>query len=198
MSETKDKFIEYLIKELNHENKIRLNLGNKPVNVCFIVSIIDKEIENCNEFIKDITDNEYIIYVHLEPIYYTDGYCDIGINNMPYYYRINFLFREKFLGYCMCSPEDSLYNKAHKCIGINCDWSAPAFEIAKIEPLGSAEWNEYQKEYWKYEEEFKQKENNIIKEIEDYEKKQRVNNIKDKINKLQQELNMLHDVLLLE
>jgi len=193
MSEAKDKFIDSLISKLNYENSTRLMRNVELIDVCYIVSIIDQEIENYDVFIKDITEHKYDIYAHIEPSCYTNGDCSIDIENKSYYYKIEFLYEDKFLGYCQCSPENPLYNKMHKCTGINCDWDAPKFNITKIEFLGSAVWNKVQREYWQYEENFKQKESNIVKEIEDYEKQKKIDRLKRIIKNSQEELNELEN-----
>jgi hypothetical protein len=191
MSTTKDKFIQCLTRELNRVNKDRLNSKKQIIDVCFIISIIDKEIENCNEFIKDIEKHEYIIYININPSAYTDGDCEIYLDSVPYTYQIDFLYIEKYLGYCICSPEHLLYNKKYNCTGINCDWSVPKFTLRKIETLYCGIWKENQRDYWKYEEEFRQKESNLIKEIEDYNKHQEIERLEKLRDDLQKKINEL-------
>lgn len=77
----------------------------------------------------------------------------------------NFSFREQLLllGYCKCSEDDYEYNKEKECCGITCDWVRPIMKIVNLNQreLEFIYWNRTQREYWKFEEEFrKEKEKN--------------------------------------
>lgn len=58
MSIAKDNFIEKLIIELNSENKRRIIYDKEPINICFIVSALDQQLDNCKEFINILNNKE--------------------------------------------------------------------------------------------------------------------------------------------
>ena len=61
LSSTKEQFIKNIINELNNENKNRINNNKEIIDVCYIISVVDQQIEKCKEFIDDITTHTYLI-----------------------------------------------------------------------------------------------------------------------------------------
>jgi len=182
---TKDQFIQNLINTLNNENKNRIYHDKKPLNIPYIVSVIDQQIENCKEFLDDITKHTYDINSYDEDYSggYTNGKITILIEkpkdkeeeseyiNNAYYnhcYHIEFLHDERHWGYCECTPKDEGYNENYRCCGMGCDWNSPAFSIKKVISLGNYSWEGQEKDYWEYKEKFEANEKNINEEVEKY------------------------------
>jgi hypothetical protein len=201
----KDKFIRDLIDELNDVNERQLIYNNKtPIDVCYIVSVIDQQIENCEEFINDILKNKYYINGYDEDTSggYTNGRIRVLVEKpdeekeseymmdayYDYCYYIDFLLDERYWGYCECSPKDEDYNEQHKCCGNGCDWVAPAFSVTKSIGLVSGKWNGQERDYWEYEEKFKANEQNKNAEVEKYEKEENRKRIENQIKDLQEKL----------
>jgi hypothetical protein len=158
----KKEFMQNLIAELNRENEERIHVKKTPLNVCFMVSVVEQHIEDCTSFIDDIAKHEYDIWGYEEDFTncYTNGKIKVYIfqegeetvnqngfitypNYCNYHYEIKFLFDERTWGYCECEPDDEGYNEEHQCCGQGCDWFAPSFSIAKVENLGEYKWDGY-------------------------------------------------------
>ena len=73
----KDQFIKKLISTLNNENKDRIYHDKKTLDIPYIISVIDQQIENCKEFIDDITKYTYCINGYDED--YSEGYTNGNI-----------------------------------------------------------------------------------------------------------------------
>jgi hypothetical protein len=191
--EVKDYFIRELIDTLNRENEYRIDNNKRPLDICYMVSIIDQNINDSNVFINDITRNEYRISSYEEDNTggYTYGSISVYIiknDDENYYYRITFKSDERSWGYCQCSPEDKDYNSKHDCCGHGCDWFAPAFTIEKVESILNSSWNGDESDYWKFEEEFSKNELNKSEVVEKQKIEQRKQYIKDQIKSLKEEL----------
>jgi len=206
ITSVKDQFIQNLINTLNNENQSRINNNKNLIDVCYLVSVIDQQIENYKEFIDDITEHTYIITDYKKDWYdnYTSGEIQILIeksNNEEIYeyinrycnhkYYIKFLEDERPYGECQCSPGDEDYNDKYGCCGENCDFSAPAFRLIKEIDLGYSCWKYSEKEYWKYKEKFESNEQNKNTEVERFKLDQQKNELKDRIKELQEELDKL-------
>jgi len=203
----KDQFIKNLINELNNENENRINCDKKPLDIPYIVSVVDQQIENCKEFIDDITMHTYLIngYDEDNSMGYTNGKIRILIEKSDdekeseymidayydYCYYIEFLYDERHWGYCECTPEDEGYNEKHKCCGYGCDWSASAFRIEKVISLGGYSWKGQERDYWEYQEQFESNEQNKNKEVDKFKLEKEKQYLRDKIKELQDELNEL-------
>jgi len=203
----KDQFIQNLINTLNDENENRINNNKKLLDVCYIVSVIDQQIENCKEFIDDITKHTYHINGYDEDYSggYTNGKIKILIEKSDeekesehwadayynYCYYIEFLYDERHWGYCECTPEDEGYNEKHQCCGNGCDWNSPAFRIEKITDLNYCTWDGLERDYWEYQDKFNLNEQNKNKEVEKYKIEQEKQYLRDKIKELQNELDKL-------
>jgi len=201
----KDQFIKKLISTLNNENKDRIYHDKKTLDIPYIISVIDQQIENCKEFIDDITRHTYCINGYDEDYFggYTNGKIEISIEKLDeekeneyevyynYYYCIEFLYDERHWGYCECEPEDEGYNEKYKCCGNGCDFTAPAFSIKKVISLGNYSWEGQEKDYWEYKEKFEANEKNINEEVEKYKSKQKKQYLIDRIIELQEEFDKL-------
>jgi len=205
ITSTKEQFIQDLINTLNDENENRINNNKTSLDICFMVSVIDQQIENCKEFLDDITKNTYYINGYDEDYSggYTNGKITILIRKLDnnkeeyvdyynYYYCIEFNWDERHLGYCECTSKDKNYNDKHKCCGIECDFIAPSLNISKIINLGNYSWEGQEKDYWRYEDQFKINEQYKNKEIIKFRIKQKRKQLKDKIVKLKKELEKLN------
>lgn len=204
----KEKFIRDLINELNDINERELIYHDKnPLDICYIVSVIDQQIENCKDFMENISKNKYYIngYDEDHSQGYTQGRIRILIEKLDeekeseymfdayydYCYYIEFLYDERLWGYCQCTSDMPGYNKEHDCCGNGCDWTAPAFRIEKSISLGGGKWRGSESDYWKYEEQFNQNEENKNKEVKEYEKKKQKEYLEKQIEELQEKLNNL-------
>lgn len=205
----KEKFIRDLIDELNDINERELVYNHrKPINIPYVVSVIDQQIENCKEFIEDITEHSYCIngFDRNDEDWYTNGRIRILIEKpdsekkseymvdayYDYCYYIEFTEDERNWGYCQCTSEDYGYNKIHGCCGHGCDWTAPAFRIEKSINLGGCNWNGDASDYWEYENKFNQNEENKNNELERYKKEQERIYIESQIAELQKKLEELN------
>jgi len=204
---TKDQFIKNLINELNSENENRINHNKKPLDIPYIVSVVDQQIENCKEFIDDITMHTYCINGYDEDCSggYTNGKIRILIEKpnsekeseymvdayYDYCYYIEFTKDERHWGYCECTSEDKGYNEKYKCCGYGCDWNSPAFRIEKNINLGYCTWEGQERDYWEYKEQFESNEQNINEEVEKFKLEEKKQKIRDRIKELQEEYNKL-------
>lgn len=204
MSKVKDVFIENLVKELNSINEDRVYHDKYPLDVCYMVSAIDQHIEECKEFIDDISNNTYCIngYDEDNSDGYTDGKIRILIEKPEeqkesermmdafynYSYYIEFLHDDRYWGYCQCDSDDVNYNENHKCCGMGCDWTAPRFNLTKEIDMGCNSWTGQEKDYWEYEDNFNNNDKNKKEEVEKFIKEQRIKRIKVEIENLQKEL----------
>lgn len=204
----KDKFIKDLIAELNDINERQLIYYDKrPIDVCYMVSVIDQQLEKCKEFLEDITENTYNINGYDEDISggYTNGKIRILIEKpdsekeseymfdayYDYCYYIEFVEDERNWGYCQCTPSDSSYNEKHGCCGSGCDWHAPAFRLEKSISLSGGKWIGQECDYWKYENKFNDNEQNKNDEVEKYQLEQKRKSIQNRIAELKKELEEL-------
>ena len=204
MNSIKDEFIKNLTKELNSINEDKIYHDKRPLDVCYLISSVDQHLGECKDFIEDITNNTYYIngYEEDNTEGYTNGKIRILIEKpedekesdlmvdsyREYCYFIEFLYDGRDWGYCECSPENPNYNKVHKCCGNGCDWTAPAYKLTKEINMHYGNWNGQEKDYWEYEENFKQQENNNNKDVEEYNKIQSIKYINSQIEELQNKL----------
>jgi hypothetical protein len=192
----KDKFISELIDRLNNVNEQRIYYNKETLDVCFMVSVIDQQIEKCKELMEDLSNNEWSIGIYEDDKYdgYTNGEIRIHIiksEPVDYCYCIEFLYDERYWGYCQCTPDDEGYNSKHKCCGNGCDWIAPAFSITKETFLGDYKWEGYEKDYWEYEEKFHQDKKNKNEEVERHKREQEKQHLLEQIKILQNKLKEL-------
>lgn len=197
----KEKFIQNLIQELNNitYNEVKYEGNNPPIDVPYVVSIIDQQIENYKEFMEDITNNTYCIngYERDNTGGYTKGKIRILIENPEedayynYYYYIEFLHDERMWRYCQCEHGDNGYNEKYQCCGDGCDWYAPAFRLIKEIELGCSSWEGQEKDYWEYIKKFEANEQNNHAEVEKLIKEQQKRDLEIQIKKLQNELEAL-------
>lgn len=207
----KKEFINNLVKELNDVNERQLVYNGKdPLDVPYLVSVVEQNIDQCKEFIEDISKNRYYIngYEEDNSEGYTNGKIRILIEKPDeekeseymvdayhdYCYYIEFLYDERMWGYCQCSPEDEGYNEKHKCCGHGCDWTAPAISITKEINSGYYKWQGDEADYWTYKEEFLTNEQNKNEEVEKYKKEQEKESIRRQIASLQSKLDELNKV----
>jgi len=197
----KEKFIQDLIKELNNINyhEVIKYEGNKtPIDVPYVISVIDQQIENYKEFMDDITNYTYYInnYERDNTEGYTNGKIKILIENTEndtcyYYYFIEFLYDQRHWGYCQCTPEDKDYNSKYDCCGNGCDFVAPAFRLIKKLDFGYSVWEGREKDYWTYKEQFEANEQNKNTDVEKFRNEQKKQELENRIKKLQVELEVL-------
>lgn len=200
----KDQFIRDLINELNEESSNHTN--RKPLDVAFMVSVVDQQLENCPEFIEDITKYNYLINGYdYGSKGYTNGKIRVLIEKpdderksemmydayYDYCYYIEFGFDERYWGYCDCEPTDSGYNEKRGCCGNGCDWVAPEFSITKCISLGGGKWNGVEHDYWEYENKFNENEENKNTYVEEIKKKQEIESLEASIRDAQNRLNKL-------
>ena len=203
----KEKFIRDLISELNDINENRITYENKHlIDVCRVISVIDQQLENCKEFLDDITDHAYHINGYEESNGFTHPRIRIFIEKndsekdheyIEYYdqhnycYYIEFTNDERYSGYCECTPNDSGYNEKYGCCGRGCDWVAPAFSLEKSINLGGRVWKGQERDYWKYKDKFNRNEQNKNDEVEKYQLEEQRKNIKSQIAELKKKLEEL-------
>jgi len=149
MNKIKEKFIKDLIQKLNRENTERINEGKDSLNVCYMTSVIDQNIDKCNEFMEDIKNNDYYFTSYQEDVSggYTGGYIGIGINasGINYTYRIDFGFEI-------------------------CDWYIPTFNLIKEINVLYSGYNGGEQDYDEYEKQFNQNEENANKDVKEHKR----------------------------
>jgi len=203
----KEKFIRDLIDELNKENEQRIDNNKNPINICYVVSVVEQQLDNCKDFLDDITEHTYYIngFEKDPEDYYTNGKVRILIEKpdlekesqymvdafYDYCYYIEFTEDERNWGYCQCSPNNPDYNEKHDCCGHGCDWTAPAFRLEKVISLGSGKWDGDASDYWEYEDNFKSREENKNNKVEEYKKEQQRKSLQNQIAELKKELEEL-------
>lgn len=200
----KNKFIEDVVKELNDVNRERIKENKNPLDIPFMVSVLDQQLETCEEFIHDISKNKYLIngFEEVEGII---GRMQVLIEKpedekesnflihafYDYCYYIDFFAEPRLYGECKCSPDDEGYNHEYGCCGLECEWYAPSFEIYKSIFLKKATWKGDQRDYLEYEKQFKENEKRKNNEVEEYKKQQRKKFLQQQIEQLQKELDSL-------
>lgn len=201
----KDQFIRDLIDELNEESSRYAN--RKPLDIAYMVSVVDQQLENCTEFIEDITKYGYHIngYDFDASEGYTNGKIRVLIEKpeeergsdmmydayFNYCYCIEFGFDERYWGYCSCEPTHNGYDEKRKCCGNGCDWTAPSFYISKSISLGGGKWDGVERDYWEYEKKFNEDQHNKNTYIEEMKKKQEIEALEASIRNAQSRLNEL-------
>ena len=200
----KEQFIRNLIDALNDENRERIYENKKPLDVPFLVSVVDQQIENCTEFMDTISKYRYLIngFEEAEGII---GRMQVLIEKpehekeshllihafYDYCYYIDFFAEPHLYRECKCSPDDEEYNHEYGCCGLDCEWYAPSFEIYKSIFLKKATWKGNQRDYWEYEKKFKENEKRKNKEVEEYKKIKEKERIQQQIEELQNKLKSL-------
>lgn len=200
----KEKFISDLIAELNRENESRVCNDKSPVDVCFVTSVVDQQLDNCKKFLDDITEHTYCIngYEKDTEDYYSNGKVRILIEKpeseresnymfdafYDYCYYIEFTEDERNWGYCQCSPGDNGFNEEHGCCGNGCDWHAPEFRIEKVISLDSGRWSGSESDYWEYKKRFESKEQNKNDEVEKYKIEEKRKYLQEQIADLKKKL----------
>ncbi|WP_440110144.1 hypothetical protein [Paenibacillus sp. QZ-Y1] len=199
----KDEFIRRLIDELNEENS--RNTNRKPLDVPFMVSVVDQQLENCKEFMKDITEHRYSINGYDFDEYYANGKIRVLIEKPEeeresemmydaycnYCYYIEFCYDERYWGYCDCQPSYKEYDEKHGCCGSGCDWVAPRFYIEKSISLGGGVWEGLERDYWEYEKKFNEDQDNKNTYVEEMKKKQEIEALEASIRDAQSRLSKL-------
>jgi len=187
----KEQFIRNLIDVLNEINGELVSNNKNPIDVCYVVSVIDQQIESCKEFMEDITQNKYRIYGFKRDDENYNGSIKVLIKKSNYEYLINFTEDERMFGYCECTSGDKYYNSKYQCCGFQCDWYAPAFELKKIINLNGLRWVGLRRDYWAYEEQFEVNEKNKNDDVEKHRKEQEKKYIENQIKEWQEKLKNL-------
>lgn len=204
----KSEFIRRLVDELNDENE----RGNhkRPLDVCYMTSVVDQQLEKCDEFIKDITIHRYEIngYDYDDSEGYTNGKIRIFIEKpeeekesemmydayYDYCYYIEFGYDDRYWGYCDCQPSYEGYNEKHGCCGCGCDWVAPQFYLTKSISMDGGKWDGAERDYWEYEEKFNINEKNKNTYVEEMKKKQEIERLEASIRDAQNRLKDLNKI----
>lgn len=175
-----EEFLNVLVEELKRNDDI-VSIKQIP----FLLSVLTQGFENNKEkyinFLKDIV--EYPDYqinitsskndwsgihdIEVQLIKYFDDE-ESGFQNYDsptYHYLFVFEYDERNWGYCECSPEDKDYREDKHCCGHGCDWSAPAFDLFKVEHIVRESWLGDEHDYWDFEDEYynQDKESNLKK-----------------------------------
>lgn len=204
MSSVKDRFIRELVDELNEVNQERLNYSKNPLDICFMTSVLNQQLEDCTDFMKTLESKTWLIngYDYDKEDWYTNGKVRILIEKSEeekeseymvdayedYCYYIEFLYDQRHWGYCFCDESTEGYSQKHKCAGNGCDWTAPAFRITKEIDLHYGDWQGSQKDYWDYKGNFEKNEENINAEVERRKKEQEKKFLLEQIAVLQNKL----------
>ncbi|MEC4565443.1 DUF5320 domain-containing protein [Paenibacillus sp. CMAA1739] len=189
-------FIEKLAKVLNEEQDDL----DKPLDICYMVSVVDQHLDRYSEFIEEISNNNYLIngYDKDNTGGYTNGRIRILIEKpeeetkCDYCYFIEFGFDERYWGYCQCKPDDEGYSVKHECCGNDCDWVAPSFHIEKCIYIGGDSWDGCENDYWKYEQKYYEEENNKNTYLDNYLKEQEKIRLQEQLKVIQSRLSELN------
>lgn len=189
MNKTVEKFIKELKTELKDVNEDRIyDKDFKQIDIPFVVSVVEQQIHNCEEFIKNITEHSFIVNGYEEDNNdgYTNGRIRILIEKKEdekkseymfdafenYCYYIEFLIDERY-----CSYDDR--------------WDASAFRLIKETDMYSGKWEGTYEDYKKYKNEFEKDESNRSKLLEDAKKEEEIRRIHEQINELNDRLSKL-------
>lgn len=156
MSNVKQGFVENLMKELKIASNNRGRNGKTPLDVCYLISSVDEHIEECKEFIEDITNNTYYINGYEEDCSqgYSNGKIRISIEKPEgedisnYCYYIQFLYESKewdFNGCDSCRPKDDAEHNYHD------NGCSPSFKLTKEINMYYGVFEELDGDYRKYE-----------------------------------------------
>ena len=196
---TKENFMINLIDTLNNENIKRINNNRELVDVCYVTSIIDLQINKCQEFLNDINNHEYDINYYFEEELdfsnYKNGKIKVDIKKSDedrlngniydiyhsYFYHINFLYDStRNYGYM---TSDGQYEFE--------DWDAPAFSIDKVTNLGEWRWEGEKDNYLEYQKQFELNSKNKNEELEILKTEREKQELRDEIKMLQDKLMLL-------
>lgn len=175
-----EEFLNTLVEELKRNDDIV-----STQEIPFLLSVLTQGFENNKEkyidFLRDIVEysdyqinitpskNDWsgIYDIEVQLIKYFDDE-ESGFQNYDtpnYHYLFTFEYDERNWGYCECSPEDDDYREDKHCCGHGCDWSAPAFDLFKVEHIVRESWHGDEHDYWDFEDEYynQDKESNLKK-----------------------------------
>lgn len=207
-----NKFIEDVITELKNENSYGAYYEKKELNIPYMIAPLKQNLhkDEYKNFILDLSKFDYWInYEDDTSDGYTNGRIDvllidritntektISIMTLPknFYYSIEFTRDERHWGYCECTPEDDGYQADKECCGYGCDWNAPAFNIKKIEYIGSSSWNGDEHDYWEFEDAFYKSDDELAEEKAEKEKTEKLKSLETELNRIQEEINKLKSV----
>lgn len=165
----KKKFVLDLVDKLNRISRDRLEYGSSALDVCYMTSIVDKQILQCEEFLKDISRGYFIEDYKEDPTGYTNGSIEIQCLNATKTYTLE--FTESY-----CGDMAQCY---------------PSFKLSERHGVGEYEWDYFEDDYEEYEANFNKKYSAIYKDIEQKKKERRIQDIKIQMEMLSQELTAL-------
>lgn len=187
MSKVKDQFINDLVDELNKFNNNRVRNKQNPLDICYMISVLDQQLDDCDEFMNDITIHRYKIDNYTEDNSgYTNGTIKILIGK-PRNEKEAERMIYKYSGVCyyITFSSGEIYYEG---------WTIPTFEIVKKTNLYNVQWDGFKEDYDKYKDKFYDNEKYRNKKAEEYLRNKRTLEIKDEIEKLQNELKELNNV----
>lgn len=186
---TKKEFVNTLIKFLNEEVCRQMKHNTKIdelLDICYLTSVVEQQIDKCSAFIKDIDKHRYMIDEYFPDVTngYTHGKIKISIEKPDNEKESNLLVDAYYNYYYYIEFE---YSTHYRYDG----WDAPAITITKLEDINTLEWDGYEEDYNIYKKEFHKREINKLIEIEEYKKQQAIKEKNEQIKILQNEIEEL-------
>ena len=208
MNNVKEDLINKIIDELKRVNEDKEYRGERELDIPFMIAPLSQSLEQFDSLIKDLEEHTYYGVTYIEPEqenYYSNGIIEITLEKndneldkeekyikeheeysyfpTDYTYKINFEIDERDWKFCQCSEGDEDYDERHNCCGHGCDWSAPACSIEKVIEIGSKAWEGDEHDYWDFEDKFYN--------VDEKQKRAKINRLKNQIEDLQKELDKL-------
>lgn len=205
-------FIEEVITELKNENSYAAYYEKKELDIPFLIAPLKQNLhkDEYKNFVSDLSKYDYWVnYEEDNSEGYTNGRLDVLLTDRitntentvslmtspkNFYYSIEFTSDVRHWGYCECTPEDNGYQADKECCGCGCDWSAPAFNIKKIEYIGSSSWDGYERDYWEFEDAFYKSDDELSKEKAEKDKAEKLKDLKSELSRIQDEISKLKSV----
>lgn len=133
-----------------------------------------------------------IQYTYDEEEYYTDGTIQIflykkkgdWLSQPNFHYEIELQHDDRMWGYCECSSDDEGYVDGKGCCGAGCDWTAPSFNITRVNQVAYASFDGLERDVWKLEEKWKED----LTEHNERLKKEQLQRLEEQLERTKQEI----------
>lgn len=213
-NKTLQSFLNHLTEELKSENENReyenLSENNRYLilDIPFLISSLweafSAEPNTYSDFIKCLNkaynyqirivspDNDYYGICKAIVDFYTSKEAYEGFEE--YQYEIFFLYDQRDLGYCDCTPDMKDYREDKQCCGHGCDWWAPSFEIRKSYYMGKHSWNGDEHDYWNFEDEFYMSDKELADKKDKEDRERQIEELRNRIEADQKRLDELENI----
>lgn len=120
-----------------------------------------------------------MLYIHLLK---EADYWKSWIDEKPDYdYLLSFTYNKRDYGYCACTPDMPDYREDKHCCGQTCDTVFCKFSLQKILYVNEGCWNGDEYDYWKFEDEFYLKDEELAAKKEEEDRDVEIRELKKRI-----------------